>query len=242
MIKESEFLIRVCKEAAGLITDDFALSVKGGRGDLVTDFDFKVEKFIIDEIKKEYPTFEIISEEYNPTVKLTENCFVIDPIDGTINFAYGIPLWGIQTACIKNGKTVASVIYLPKLNELYHADDEGAFCNGQKIHVSNTAFDKCLYTLSVRKCGADWEEPPMPIKNFKHLRKIGASSVSAAWVACGRFCGFLIKDYDTPWDYVPGHFLIEQAGGFIHDEPACHAAANSKEFLDALIKEAKTGL
>ena len=170
MTKETEFLIEICKSAAALITDDFETTVKGDKDELVTDFDTAVERFLIDEIKKEYPQFDIVSEEYNPVTQLTENCFVIDPIDGTRNFSLGIPLWGIQVACIKNGKTCAAVIFLPRLNELYHADESGAYCNGKKIRVSSRLAEKCLYSMSVSDSQASWNGR-LGVKGYRYLRR-----------------------------------------------------------------------
>ena len=124
MNKELKFLIDIVKEASKLITEEFEVKAKDNKGDLVTNFDFEVEQFMINEIKKAYPNFNIVSEEFNSNEGLTDNCFTIDPIDGTVNFANNIPLWGIQVACVKNGKTVAAVIYLVKLDELYYADED----------------------------------------------------------------------------------------------------------------------
>ena len=114
MCDDLKFLIDVVKGASLLITDEFEVKAKDEKGDLVTNFDYEIEKYIIDKIQEKYPNFSIISEEYNSDKQLSENCFTIDPIDGTINFANNIPLWAIQIACIKNKKTCAAVIYLPK--------------------------------------------------------------------------------------------------------------------------------
>ena len=137
MNKDTRFLIDLVKNANKLITDEFEVKAKGNDGDLVTNFDLEIENYMIEQIKENYPDFTIVSEEYNSDNNLTDNCFTIDPIDGTINFANRLPLWGIQVACIRNGKTCSSVIFLPKLNELYYADETGAFLNGEKIQVNN---------------------------------------------------------------------------------------------------------
>lgn len=147
MTKELKFLIDIVKEASKIITDEFEVKAKDDKGDLVTNFDYEVEQFIINKIKKEYPTFTIISEEFNTNEELTDNCFTIDPIDGTINFANKLPLWGIQVACIKDGKTCAAVIYLPKINEFYYADENGAFMNDKRISVNNMKPDRGLYSV-----------------------------------------------------------------------------------------------
>lgn len=82
-----------------ITNEKFEITNKGGEYDLITNLDLKIEKFLIDEIKKNYPNFDIVSEEFNNNNQITENCFIIDPNDGTINFSNNIPLWGIQIAC-----------------------------------------------------------------------------------------------------------------------------------------------
>ena len=234
MIKELEFLLRVCKEASCQITDDLVIESKDDKGDLITNFDIEIEKFLINEIKKNYPTFDIISEEFNSNAKLTKNCFVIDPVDGTINFAHGLPLWGIQMACIKDGNTIAAVINCPKLNEIYYADKNGAYLNKQKIHVNNLPIDKCLYVVE----GANRYPSIVRMqKHTVHARNTYCAAINFAWVAAGKLGGTIFRK-DSAWDYVPGQYIVKQAGGFIYNADGSHIAANSDEFVKLLNKEA----
>ena len=230
MSKDLEFLINLVKEASLLITDGMHVKAKDDKGDLVTNFDYEIEKFIIDNIKKNYPEFSIVSEEFNSENELTDNCFTIDPIDGTINFANEIPLWAIQVACIKNGKTVAAVIYLPKLNELYSADEGGAFLNGNKINVNNLDIKHGVYNVE----GPDKMQGQVKMSKIsRHSRNFYCAAVNFAWTACGRLSGTIfIKD--TAWDYVPGQFIVEKAGGVVYNEKRAHIAANNKEFVNML--------
>lgn len=230
MSQDSKFLIQLVKDASFLITDEFKVNAKGNDGDLVTNFDYEIEKYMIDKIIENYPGFSIVSEEYNSENKLTDNCFTIDPIDGTINFANNIPLWGIQVACIRNGKTCAAVIYLPKLNELYYADLNGAYLNDKPIHVNNLDIHKGLYTI---------EGPGKSLALTKmrevspHCRDFYCSAVNFAWVACGKLSATNFV-WDTLWDYIPGEFIVKQAGGTIYNDTKKHIAANNLEFLEIL--------
>ena len=95
-MKMRKFLIRNIKKARDQIDGKLIITPKSKDGDLVTNFDTKVEKFLIKKIKRTYPNFDIISEELNGEKKVTKNCFIIDPIDGTNNFARKIPVWGMQ--------------------------------------------------------------------------------------------------------------------------------------------------
>lgn len=231
MTKELDFLIKIVKSASELITEEFEVKSKDDNGDLVTNFDYEVEQFIINEIKKEYPDFKIVSEEFNASEGLTDNCFTIDPIDGTINFAHNVPLWAIQVACIKNGKTCAAVIYLPKLNELYYADENGAFLNDKKISVNEMSVDRGLYTV---------EGPGNILGEYKmrninrNYRDFHCAAVNFAFVASGRLSATNFV-WDTLWDYIPGQFLVEQAGGVIYNDTKMHIAANSEEFLKEML-------
>lgn len=232
MSKDLKFLIDVIKNASLLINDNLEIKAKDDKGDLVTNFDYAIENYIMERIKEKYPDFSIISEEYNNENELTSNCFTIDPIDGTINFSNDIPLWGIQVACIKNYKTCAAAIYFPKLNELYYADENGAFMNDKPIFVNKLGVSKGIYTL---------EGPGKFLVNDKMLsinrnyRIFWCSALSFSWTASGKICAVNVTS-DKLWDYVPGQFIVEKAGGYIHNSKNNHIAANSKEFIDFLLK------
>ena len=147
MNQEIEFLIRIVKEAEKITRNSYEVHQKDDQGDLVTSLDIAVEKYLISQINENYPDFRIVSEEFNSDAAVAENCFIIDPIDGTINFANGLPLWGIQITCRKDGRTVASVIDLPDLEEFYYADDTGAYRNGQKIQIRKVPEKNAVYAV-----------------------------------------------------------------------------------------------
>lgn len=237
MKKDTKFLISLVKRANKLITDEFVVEAKDDKGDLITNFDIAVEKFIIKNLKIKYPDFNIVSEEFNGEVKLSQNCFVIDPIDGTINFAYNIPLWVIQIAMIKNGQTVAAVVYAPKLNELYWADSDGAFLNGKRISVSNYEIKRCIFAGGSKNLSPA-DNRIVRHTGTKNMRCMGSAGVHFAWVASGRLGGTYFRK-NTVWDYLPGQYLVEMAGGKIYNEDNFHLAANSDEFLEVLKKEAR---
>ena len=229
--KELDFLIKTVKGAAKLITDEFEVKAKDDKGDLVTNFDYEIEEYIINQIKNKYPNFTIISEEFNTNEQLTDNCFTIDPIDGTINFAHNIPLWAIQVACIKDGKTCAAVIYLPKLNELYCADENGAYLNDKKIFVNDLNIDRGLYTIEGP--GSIVGEYKMGKINSHNYRSFYCAAVNFAYVASGKLSATNFV-WDTLWDYIPGQYIVKKAGGVIYDETKMHIAANNNDFLQIM--------
>lgn len=232
-MKESEFIRRIVQEANNITNKNFEIYSKDGEYDLVTNLDLEIEKYLIGEIKREYPDFDIVSEEFNMHNEVTDNCFIIDPIDGTINFANNLPLWGIQIACRKEGKTIASVISLPRINEFYYADETGAYLNGEKIRVNEVNIKNALYAIDGNN-----NLPCMQRmrKYSSNRRNFGGVCVSMAFLASGRIHGAVFRS-DKPWDYEPGLFLCKMAGASVLSIKGFHGAAMNQEFLDILKTE-----
>lgn len=230
---EIDFLKRIINEANEISKKRFEVYSKGGENDLVTNLDLEIEKYLINEIKETYPYFDIVSEEFNTNGTVTDNCFIIDPIDGTINFANNLPLWGIQVACRKNGKTIASVISFPRINEIYYADETGAYLNDKQISINEVPIKNTLYAIDGNN-----NLPCMQRmrKYSSNRRNFGSVCVSMAFVASGRIHGAVFRS-DKPWDYEPGLFICKMAGAKIKSIGGFHAAAMNQEFLDILEKE-----
>ncbi|MBP5651681.1 MAG: inositol monophosphatase [Clostridia bacterium] len=227
-----EFLKKIVTEATKLTNKSFEVHAKDDMGDLVTNLDLEVEKFLIKKLKESYPDYDIVSEEFNSKKHVTNNCFTIDPIDGTINFANGLPLWAIQVACVQNGETVASVISLPKFNELYWADKNGAYLNGKQIHVREIDIKNAIYTVE----GSKHLEIMQNMRDFTYKdRRYGSVGVAFCFTAASRLHGAVFVS-DNVWDYEPGLYLIKQAGGVTKSVNGFHAGAMNKEFLDMLEK------
>ncbi|SDN91633.1 myo-inositol-1(or 4)-monophosphatase [Desulfonauticus submarinus] len=192
-----------------------------GEIDLVTDTDVAVENFLIQKIKSIFPNATFLAEEQKQTTKtkLEEETFIIDPLDGTTNFAHGFPFVAISVAYAKNEKIVLGFIYLPILNEFFFAQKEkGAFLNGKPISVSKENILKNSliatgfpYNISTK---ADYILKLMKkvLLSSQGLRRAGAAAIDLAYTACGRFEGF----YEIglkPWDTAAGWLLVEEAGG-----------------------------
>ena len=230
---EIDFLKRIINKANEISKKRFEVYSKGGENDLVTNLDLEIEKYLINEINENYPEFDIVSEELNTNGTVTDNCFIIDPIDGTINFANNLPLWGIQVACRKNGKTIASVISFPRINEFYYADETGAYLNDKQISINEVPIKNTLYAIDGNN------NLPSMLRMRKYSsnhRNFGGVCVSMSFVASGRIHGAVVRS-DKPWDYEPGLFICKMAGAKIKSIDGFHAAAMNQEFLDILEKE-----
>ncbi len=239
MSKKLDFLLSIVKEAEKISREQFIVEDKyGAENDLVTNLDTKIESFLISKIKESYPEFDIVSEEFNSKKEITKNCFVIDPIDGTINFANNLPLWGIQICCVEGGKRVAAVIDLVRQNELFYADETGAYLNGRKIHARSNELGKSLYSID----GSNNIPAYQKMRKYSSQRRnFGAVCVSCANVAAGRIQACVYRS-DKPWDYEPGLFICQMAGAYTKNVSGFHCAAANKELLDILYLETAKNL
>ena len=207
-------MIKASEKASKVLIRDFGeiekLQVsKKGPSDFVTNSDLKVEKIIIEELKKAKPNYSIISEEKGVEInKDKDNTWVIDPIDGTINFLHGIPHFAISIALKSKEEIISGLIFDPIKNEMFFAEKEnGAFFNNQRIRVSKkNNLNNCLFATG----GKITHEPDLL------YRKSGCAALDMAYVAAGRYDGYFQNDLNI-WDIAAGIILIKEAGGMIND-------------------------
>ena len=207
-------MIKAAEKASKLLIRDFGeiekLQVsKKGPSDFVTNADIKAEKIIIEELKKARPNYSIISEENGiEKNKDDKNIWIIDPIDGTINFLHGVPHFAISIALKSNNEIISGLIFDPIKNELFYAEkNNGAFFNNQRIRVSKkNKINECLFVTG----GKIKKELNLP------YRKSGCAALDMAYVAAGRYDGYFQKELNL-WDIVAGIILIQEAGGIINE-------------------------
>jgi myo-inositol-1(or 4)-monophosphatase len=225
-MKEELFDLAVkAAKSAGEITlnyfnKDIEIRHKGNLdNDLVTEVDKKSEKCIIDMIKNQYPEHIILAEE-SGLIKASSNIkWIIDPLDGTVNYAHGVPIFSVSIGVEVNGEIVVGVVFDPTRNELFTAKKgEGAFLNNKKISVSSST--ELSKSIIVTGFPYNVKENPFNcidiFKNFllssRALRRLGSAALDGAWVAAGRFDGF----YEValqPWDSAAAVLLVTEAGG-----------------------------
>ncbi len=206
-------MIKASEKASKILIRDFGelekLQVsKKGPKDFVTNADIKVEKIIIEELKKARPNYSIISEENGiEKNKDKSNTWIIDPIDGTINFLHGIPHFAISIALQFNNEIISGLIFDPIKNELFFAEkNNGAFFNNKRIRVSKkNKINECLFATG-------------KIKNAPDLiyRRSGCAALDMAYVASGRYDGYFQNNLNL-WDIAAGIIIIKEAGGIVND-------------------------
>ena len=207
-------MIKATEKASKILIRDFGeiekLQVsKKGPNDFVTNSDLRVEKVIIDELKKAKPHYSIISEENGvENNKDRNNTWIIDPIDGTINFLHGIPHFAISIALKSKEEIISGIIFDPIKNEMFFAEkDNGSYFNNHRIRVSKkNEINNCLFVTG----GKINNEPDLP------YRKSGCAALDMAYVASGRYDGFFQKNLNL-WDIAAGIILIKEAGGALND-------------------------
>jgi len=217
----------IAKVAGSIIRDGFGknleIEFKTNESNLVTHIDKKSEQTIIEFIDKKYPAHGILGEENGAFKQGAEYTWVIDPLDGTTNFAHGLPIFSVSIGVQKNGETVAGVIYDVMQDKLYSAEKgSGAFCNGVKIGVNDN--DKIQRSLLVTGFPYDIvDNPHNALDIFVHLvkasrgmRRLGSAAIDMCYVARGVFDGFFEVNLH-PWDICAGMLIVEEAGGINTD-------------------------
>jgi myo-inositol-1(or 4)-monophosphatase len=201
----------------------FKIDHKEGVNNLVTEADHAAEKAIMDLIRSRYPDHHILSEEAGDMIQDSHYKWIIDPIDGTVNFAHGIPLNCVSIAVEHGGEIILGAVLNPHMNELFVAEKgKGATLNDKPIRVSEEteAIKACLVT------GFPYtyiNMPNGPLEIFERfirkgvpVRRLGSAAIDLCWVAAGRFDGFYEHKLEA-WDSAAGYLIVEEAGGKVTD-------------------------
>lgn len=226
MIDELLNAAKIAAKSAGEILREgygttFRIDNKTGRNNLVTEYDFAAEKVIISQLKEKFPNHKFLAEESGETGNQNKDevIWVIDPLDGTVNFAHAIPIFAVSIAAIKNGEILCGVIYNPMLDELFYASKgQGAYLNDKAISVSES--DDMHTSLLVTGFPYNVDKNPYDcvgtfvkiVLNGIPIRRLGSAALDLAYVASGRFDGFWEADLH-PWDVAAGVIIVEEAGG-----------------------------
>jgi myo-inositol-1(or 4)-monophosphatase len=191
--------------------------------DLVTQVDTEAEKLIVEIIRARYPDHEILGEEGGKSGNSSEYRWIIDPLDGTINFTHGLPIYCVSIGVEYRKELIAGAVYDPNTNELYTAErGKGAYLNGRPIRVSAT--DKLIESLLITGFPYNiHKNPDILIERFvdflmkgQAVRRLGSAAIDLCYVAAGRADGFWESSIQ-PWDVAAGILLIEEAGGRVTD-------------------------
>jgi myo-inositol-1(or 4)-monophosphatase len=220
-------VIQIAKEAGELIRERFGkfnkVEFKTNETNLVTEVDKAAEKIITDFVKKKYPSHGILAEESGQIKSGAEFLWIIDPLDGTTNFAHGLPVFSVSIGLQKNQNTISGVVY-DVINDIAYTAEKGsgAFANNQKITVSSNN----ILRRSVLASGFPYnvaENPDNLLERFtemtklsRGIRRLGSAALDLSYVAKGVFDGYWEMNLN-PWDICAGMLLVKEAGGRVSD-------------------------
>lgn len=220
-----DFAIQTARDAGRVLAEKFgraSLAVtRKGDIDLVTESDLAAERLIVERIRSHYPRHSILTEEAGELLREDgsgEFKWIIDPLDGTTNYAHGYPCFCVSVALERAGEIVVGVVYDPVRDELFAAErNGGAALNGRPVRVSNIddlngAMLCTGFPYDVRERGEFARHFASFIMHAQSVRRDGAAALDLAYVACGRFEGFWEEGL-RPWDVAAGKLLVEEAGG-----------------------------
>lgn len=201
----------------------FTISSKSSINDLVTEADHASEKAIFNIIQSQFPDHFILSEETGEIKQDSAYKWIIDPIDGTINFANGIPICCVSIGIEKEGEMILGAVYNPFMNELFFAEKgKGATLNEQTIQVSaETELIKSCLVTGFPYQYLDAANGPLQvfeklIRKAVPVRRLGSAALDLCWTAAGRFDGFYEHKLQA-WDSAAGYLIVEEAGGKVTD-------------------------
>lgn len=223
-----ELAIQAAKEAGDFARNvqrtELEISTKTNEMDIVTPVDSRNERMIRETVLSRFPDHVFLGEELGASdedsaTKAGAVRWIIDPIDGTVNFAHGLPIWCVSIGVEVNGMVECGVIYQPNLGEMFTVRrDHGAFLNGERIHVSKNAVPSKSLFVTGFPYNVD-ENPESVIEQFARflrkgllIRRLGSAALDLAYVACGRMEGFWEIGL-SPWDTSAGQLMVREAGG-----------------------------
>lgn len=232
-----------------MLVDSFDVSQKEGFANIVTSSDVAVQDFLKARLAELLPGSGFLCEEEDRHDLSHEFTWIIDPIDGTANYSRGIRECAICVGLKHNNAMEAAVVYLPRTDELFHAErGKGAFLNGRPIHVSERPFANSIMCTALAVYHKEHAQicSDIIVETFlqcNDIRRFGAAAPELCYLAMGR-CELYFEYLLSPWDFAAASLILEEAGGVLSDlsgaplDPTAATgvlAANSRESLDRLV-------
>ena len=237
-------ILKACTKASKILIRDFGeieklqVSIKGP-GDFVTNSDKRIEKIIIETLNKARPDYQILSEETGEINKnSSEYRWIIDPIDGTLNFMHGIPHFCISVALEHKNEIICGVIFDPIKDELFIAEKgNGAYLNNKRMRVSSrkNLKDSVIFFGGPKANKKDWlvgmqDYQKLSSAVISPIRKMGSAALDLAYVASGRGEGLCQRNLNY-WDIAAGILMVKESGGIVCDLKGKQNHAENKTLL-----------
>jgi myo-inositol-1(or 4)-monophosphatase len=220
-----EVAIDVARQAGALLRERWGQVLRvehKGEINLVTEADREAERLIVERLRAAFPHHRVLAEEGTNHDGEAEYRWIVDPLDGTTNYARGYPMFCVSVALERAGRVALGVVYQPILDELFVARrGGGAWLNGDRLRVSTTnGLEKAFLATGFPYDRALFDEPLRQWSAFSYralaVRRDGAAALNLCYVAAGRFDGFWERPLQ-PWDMAAGSLMVEEAGGQVSD-------------------------
>ena len=221
LVKRLYAAIEMAQEAGRFISsarlDSSKIGFKRDLADPVTWYDKEAQRMIIDHLKRNFPEDHFHAEEGDVRAETEDRVWIIDPIDGTVNYIARIPFYCVSIGYVCGGRPVLGVVYHPATNETFYAlKGNGAFLNGKPISVSRISNPReAIITLSYHH-GQTANLVARLEKNVRRVRMYGTAALQAAYVAAGRTEGYITRETNV-WDVAAAKIIVEEAGGVVTD-------------------------
>jgi len=251
----TEVAIRAAREAGAIALEgfrarDLSAEVKSDMHDLVTRYDLACESHIRDVILGAYPDSAIVGEEGGESGGRGPLTWYVDPIDGTANFARGIAMWAVSIGVARDGEIVSGVVYDPANEQLFWADDRGAFlgagapgpgdeaCGGEPLRSwGHDAPERATLALNFPLARDLAHEPQRALERyaeatlaFAQIRGLGSTCIALCWIAAG-WVDATISTETNPWDVAAGSFIVRRAGGVYHGYRDGRIVPEARDYL-----------
>lgn len=212
-------LKNIIKTAGAMMRDakDIHGRTKSNARDIVTEWDYKVQDYVKAELLKLVPDASFLGEEGERESINKDKCFIVDPIDGTMNFRHGIKKSACSIAYVENGELSMGLVYDPYLDELFYAEKgKGSFCNGEPIKPIDGGMDKGITIFGTSPYHSDNDESTFTLARLCYgksldLRRFGAATLDICYIASGRAVIFFEGSL-SPWDFAAGKLIAEEQG------------------------------
>lgn len=216
----TEQIIAIVKEAATLTFEAFTVKNKSGDADVVTTADVNVQRFLQQRLSSLLPQAGFIAEEGLAAANQADYVWIIDPIDGTMNFSRGIRHHAISVALAQRGQVIIGVVYAPATDDLYYAErGKGAYHNGERMAVSDKPFSQGLLCTAMSLYRKEYTDVCLDVIRDAYaacsdIRRFGTCALELCYLADGQ-CDLYFEIRIFPWDYAAASLILTEAGGIL---------------------------
>ncbi len=214
-------VVRVVRQASRIMKGSFTTEEKGSSSNIVTSADVGVQKYLEERLCRLLPGSALLGEEGGEVQGEMEYLWIVDPIDGTMNFSRGMEECAISVALLYREEIILGVVYNPFRKKMFFAEQgKGSFCNGKSIHVSETSFERSILCAALSLYRKEFADTCIDVisevyAQCNDIRRFGSCALELCYLAEGK-CDLFFEFRVFPWDYAAAYLILKEAGGVIY--------------------------